>query len=153
MSYIDNNLLPDERSVFRTKKYLILFLVPAIFFLCSIAASAYMRSNAMLLPLEWAPWVVTLVFWAHAGLQYYFSEYAVTNKRILLREGFVYRHTAELQVATISQVNVEQSLLGQWLNYGSVGINAFGAVDFYHLVADPYGFQRCVNAQLAARTS
>lgn len=153
MSYIDRNLLPDERILFRTKKHLIIFLVPVLLTIFSLYATTYMLSNAILAPLVWTPWLVTLIFWAYSGLEYQFSNYAVTNKRIMMREGFFFRHTNEMRVNTISQVNVVQSLLGQILNYGTVSINAFGAFDAYPLISKPYQFQKQVNEQLDKLTS
>ena len=65
-----------------------------------------------------------------------------------MREGFFYRHTNETRLATISQINVNQSLLGQILNFGTVIINAFGAFDTFTMIAKPFLFQKYVNEQL-----
>lgn len=77
----------------------------------------------------------------------FFSEYAVTNKRVMMREGFFFRHTNEMRLSTISQVNVNQSLLGQLLNYGIVTLMAFGAQDSYTIISQPNQFQRYINQQ------
>lgn len=148
MSYIDRNLLPDERVLFRTKKHLIIFLFPVILLILTIYIVDYMHNDPILNKVEFVPWFVTLVYWAYVGLDYFFSEYAVTNKRVMMREGFFYRHSNEMRLATISQVNVDQSLLGQLLNYGTVSINAFGAFDSYSMVSHPFDFQKYVNQQL-----
>ncbi|MBX3709942.1 MAG: PH domain-containing protein [Gammaproteobacteria bacterium] len=148
MSYIERNLLPDEQILFRTKKHLILFAIPAILTILSIFVFNYMHSNFILVKFEWVPSVILLILWASVGLEYYFSEFAVTNKRVMMREGFFFRHTNEMRIRTISQVNVYQSLLGQMLDYGSVSINAFGVSDAYPMIASPFTFQRYVNEQL-----
>jgi uncharacterized membrane protein YdbT with pleckstrin-like domain len=148
MSYIDRNLLSDERIVFRTKKHLIIFLYPLIWTLFSFYATAYMYADPMLIKMAFAPWLIAAIFWSYAGLEYLTSEFAVTNKRVMMREGFFTRHTNEMRLASISQVNVDQSILGQILNYGMVSINAFGAFDAYSLIAKPFLFQKAVNEQL-----
>lgn len=148
MSYIDKNLLPDERILFRTKKHLIIFLPTLVLAIFSIVAFKYMHANQILQLVEWAPSVIVLLIGSSAGLNYLFSDFAVTNKRVMMREGFFFRHANELRLATISQVNIDQSLLGQILNYGTVSLNAFGAYDAYTMVADPFVFQRAVNEQL-----
>lgn len=148
MSYIDKNLLPDERILFRTRKHLIIFFFPVIWILFSFYATYYMSNNPALASLKWIPWLMAFIFWIYYWLQYYTSEFVVTNKRVMMREGFFNRHTTELRLATISQVNVEQSLIGQMLNYGVVSINAFGAADAFTLIDQPFGFQKCVNEQL-----
>jgi uncharacterized membrane protein YdbT with pleckstrin-like domain len=148
MSYIDNNLLPGERILFRTKKHLIIFFFPTVLLILSILASEYMKNNDILSVVAWVPPVILLLVWGHVGLDYWFSEYAVTNKRVMMREGFFIRHANEMRINTVSQVNVDQTLIGSMLNYGTVSINAFGAFDAYPLIANPFAFQKCVNQQV-----
>lgn len=148
MSYIDNNLLPNEQILFRTKKHFIIFFIPVVWTILALIAAMYMYDNPILSKLYWLPWIIAVVFWGYAWLEYQFSDFAVTDKRIMMREGFFTRHTNEMRIATISQVNVEQTLVGQLLNYGTVSINAFGAYDVYTLIAKPTQFQRMVNARI-----
>ncbi|HTM63459.1 MAG TPA: PH domain-containing protein [Gammaproteobacteria bacterium] len=148
MSYIDRNLLPEERILFRTKKHLIIFFIPVVWLIFSVYASDYMNANDLLQKLAWAPWALAALLWGSTALNYYFSDFAVTNKRVMMREGFFVRHTNELRLSAISQVNVDQSIFGQILNYGTLSINAFGAFDAYTVIARPYQFQRTVNQEM-----
>lgn len=66
----------------------------------------------------------------------------------MMREGFFFRHMAEIRLNTLSQINVDQSLLGQLLGYGIVSLNAFGAFDAFTMIARPIEFQKCANEQL-----
>ncbi len=148
MSYIDKNLLPGEQIMFRTRKHIILFLWPLAWTIFSGYASAYMLENPILYKLVWTPWVVAFIFWAHAFLEYITSEFVVTNRRVMMREGFFTRHSNEVRLAAISQVNIDQSIIGQLLNFGTVSLNAFGAFDAYPLIAKPFQFQKIVNEQV-----
>jgi uncharacterized membrane protein YdbT with pleckstrin-like domain len=148
MSYIDNNLLPGERIIFRTRKSKILFIWPLILAILSVMVSNYMMHNTILKTVVFAPWVVTGIFWVYSLLEYYTSEYAVTDKRVMMREGFFARHANEMRLTAISQVNVDQNLFGMMLNFGTVSINAFGAFDSYPQISYPFDFQRSVNQQL-----
>jgi uncharacterized membrane protein YdbT with pleckstrin-like domain len=148
MGYIDNNLLSDEQILFRTKKHIIIFFFPIVWAIFSVFAIIYMRNNLILAKLTWIPLLVTLFYWGYVSLDYVTSDFAVTNKRILMREGFFYRHTNETRLSAIARVNVDQSLLGQWLCYGMVSINAFGAFDVFPMVAYPIKFQKSVNEEL-----
>jgi uncharacterized membrane protein YdbT with pleckstrin-like domain len=148
MSYIDRNLLPGEQIKFRTKKHPIIFASALALTIFAVYAAPYMTNNPILHHLAWAPWLVALLIWAHKGSEFLTSEFAVTNKRVMMREGFFYRHTNEVRLTAISQVNVEQSILGQIMNYGVVSINAFGAFDAYALIARPFQFQQYVNAEV-----
>lgn len=148
MSYIDRNLLPDERILFRTKKHLIVFLYPLIMVVFSVYAANYMHNNQFLAKIDWLPGLAALIYGSAVAFDYFFSEYAVTNRRIMMREGFVFRHTNETRISSISQVNVYQNLLGQLLNYGSIVINAFGANDVFVTIDKPVLFQQMVNQEL-----
>ena len=148
MSYIDRNLLADERILFRARKHLVIFFLPAVWIIFCFFAWSYMAANPLLSKLVWLPWVLALFFFLYVWLEYIASEYVVTNRRIMMREGFFYRHTNETRLATISQINVNQSLLGQILNFGTVIINAFGAFDTFTMIAKPFLFQKYVNEQL-----
>jgi uncharacterized membrane protein YdbT with pleckstrin-like domain len=148
MSYIDRNLLSDERILFRVRKHYIIFFVPIVIALFSVYAANYMHNNLILAKLVFVPVLVALIVWAYVGLEYVTSEYAVTTKRVMMREGFFYRHANEVRLTTISQVKVDQSLLGQLLNYGTISINAFGAFDSFPLISHPFEFQKQVNQQL-----
>lgn len=148
MSYIDRNLLPDERIVFRTKKHWIIFFVPVVLMMLSCYLDPYLRQNDILVKIVLAPWVVTALLFGYYSLEYMTSEYAVTNKRVMMREGFFTRHSNEMRLNAISQVNVDQNLIGMALHYGTVSINAFGAFDSYPLINRPTLFQKFVNQQL-----
>ncbi len=148
MSYIDKNLLPNEKIIFRTKKHLIIFFYPVVLALVCLFTSDIMRSNPILATVQWAPWVVTLIFFFSVWLNYATSDFAITDKRVMMREGFFHRHANEIRISTISQVNVDQSLLGQLLGYGTVSLHTFGAFDAYTLIAKPDLFQKYVNGQL-----
>lgn len=148
MGYIDKNLLSDERILFRTKKHLIIFFYPIVWTILSSYAYVYMRENALLSQVAFAPWLVAAILWLYSWLEYVTSDFAVTNKRVMMREGFFTRHSNELRLAAISQVNINQSLIGQIMGYGDVAINAFGAFDTFTYISKPNDFQRHVNQQL-----
>lgn len=148
MSYIDNNILPDETIMFRTKKSLIIFFFPIVWTIVAIFAYAYMHTSPLLSKLEWIPWVIAIILMGNVWLDYMTSEFAVTNKRVMMREGFFTRRANQVRLSTISQVNVNQSLLGQLFNFGVVSINTFGAFDSYSMISKPFQFQSMVNGQL-----
>jgi len=52
-----------------------------------------------------------------------FEEFAVTNRRIITKHGIIRRDVAFLPLERIETVNVRQSLLGRFLNYGTVVVH------------------------------
>ena len=148
MTWIDRNLMPGETILFRTRKALIIFVVPVFILILAIMLSFYMSTSYTMSKAAWAPGVIALIYLSSSYLEFITSEFVVTNKRVIMREGFFYRHANELRLSTISQVNVEQGVLGQVFGFGDVSLNAFGVFDVFNMINDPFGFQRSVNEQL-----
>jgi hypothetical protein len=148
MTFLESQLLPDEKVLFKTKKHLIVFLNPLLFTLLAMAANIYMASNPILYRLQYLPWLMAAILWLHSGLIYLTSEFAITNKRIYMREGFFFIHTNIMRLSAVVDVAVRQSLLGQALHYGSLTVNALGSVDTFIDIADPEGFKRTLTIAL-----
>lgn len=148
MGYIAKHLLQDETILFFTRKHKIIFFYPIVLTLIAVNSYGYMVSNPILVKLAAVPFLIAAILWIYSGIEYVMSEYAVTNRRLLLREGFITRHVSELRLDAVAQVNVEQSLLGQLLGYGTIFINAFGAADVFTLIAGAEKFQRQINEQI-----
>lgn len=147
MGFIERNLLPDEQVIYRTKKHYIIFLAPA-FWTCVIFIF-YFNSNDYVQKAAFIPAIAALFYWAKELLNYYTSDFVVTTKRIIMKEGFFFRHTNETRLTTISNVTINQDLLGQALNYGTVLINSFGGeTDPFLQIASPLEFQKYALGQL-----
>jgi len=61
-----------------------------------------------------------LIFWLIAVLRYMTTELAITNKKIIAKFGFIKRDTIELLLPKVESIQVNQSIFGRMLNYGSV---------------------------------
>lgn len=147
MSYFEKNLLPDEQILYRTKKHFIIFFIPVIWTMITFFFS--INSNPFIVTLYWVPGLIAILAWANMGLNYLTSDFAVTNKRVMMKEGFFIRHANEMRLSTIANVAINQSLLGQLLNYGTVELNGFGGViDAFTLINRPLEFQKQVQMQL-----
>lgn len=74
-------------------------------------------------------------------------ELAVTNRRVLAKTGLIRRTTSELYLNRIEGVEVDQSLLGRVLGYGTVRVRGTGdQVAEVKSVKDPLGFKKAVFA-------
>lgn len=154
MSYIDKLLLADEKIIYRTKKHIIIFLTPTILtillflFYKNIYIGTLFGSTVneiMLLPA-----VAVLIVWLNILLNYVTSDFIVTTKRVIMKEGFFFRHMNETQLRTISNVTVNQTLAGQLLNYGTICINTFGGDnDPFSTITSPNAFQKYLQMQLS----
>jgi uncharacterized membrane protein YdbT with pleckstrin-like domain len=146
MSYVDRNLLQGEEVIYRARLHLVIFALPA-----SIAALG------LILAVVVASWIVAFVFLVLAivvafprYIRFVSSEFAVTNRRVIVKVGLVYRRTLELVLAKVETVGVEQSIMGRVLNYGTIVVTGTGGTkEPFRDIANPLEFRRRVQSQLA----
>lgn len=149
--YFDNNLLKEEKILFRTRKHVIIFLMPIFWTL--IYLFFWLNPNEYIHMIAFIPAILMFLSWGNEGLNYMTSDFVVTNKRILMKEGFFFRHINETRLSTIANVTVNQSLLGQLLDYGTVWINTFGGEsDPFMQISHPNLFKKSLQQQLDSLT-
>ncbi len=54
------------------------------------------------------------------------TEIAVTDRRVILKRGLIWRHTVEMNMQKIESVDVDQTIAGRIFNYGDVTIRGTG---------------------------
>ena len=97
-NYVNNNLISGEIVKYETSYHWIIFI-----------------SLKSLFTLFTAP-IIDL--WT--------DEFAITNKRVIVKTGLIRRKTVELNLTKIESVNVNQSILGRILGFGSIQIVGTG---------------------------
>ncbi len=76
-------------------------------------------------------------------VEYLTSEFAITNKRIIIKQGFVSRRTMELNLNKVESVSVDQSIPGRILNYGSITVLGTGGTrERFANLAAPLEFRK-----------
>ena len=96
-------------------------------------------------------WVI-LISWrslftllVHPLLERLSSEFAVTNKRVIWKEGIISRTTGEMTLGKIENVQVEQGVLGRILNYGTVALVGTGGTrESFDLIGAPLRFRKAI---------
>lgn len=114
-SYANKHLIKDETVAFETKLHWVIF-----FSLKSI-------------------FTLTIYAW----LKRWLSEFVITNRRIVIKEGFIARRTFEMNLSKIETVNVDQTVMGRMLNFGSITIIGTGGTkETFHNIARPMDFRK-----------
>lgn len=54
------------------------------------------------------------------------TEFVVTNLRVIYKRGLISRHTVEMNISKVETVDVEQTVLGRMLDYGTVLVRGTG---------------------------
>ncbi len=159
MSYIESNLLDDEHLVHQAHLHWIIFikaifwliiailiylLVPPLYYSPTGAAPIPIHKIALLIPI-----IFTLTYAMGAQIRYRTSEFGITDKRIMIKLGFLRRYTFENFLQKVESIQVYQSLLGRILNYGSIIIHGTGGSrEVYALLNDPLLFRKMAQEQI-----
>ena len=70
--------------------------------------------------------VLAVLSFVHGWFQRWITEIAVTDRRVIYKRGFINRHTIEMNMDKVATVDVDQSVLGRLLNYGTVTVQGTG---------------------------
>jgi uncharacterized membrane protein YdbT with pleckstrin-like domain len=70
--------------------------------------------------------VIGLVLLGRAWFDWWTTEIAVTDRRVIYKTGFIQRNTTEMHMDKVESVEVKQSVLGRILDYGHVEIRGVG---------------------------
>ena len=154
MGYIEKNLITGERIVFRTGKHWIVLLAPALFGgflvylgLFMLIAAKDDRTTGMALFIAGCG---ALVF-ALAVMSRNATQMAVTNKRVIVKDGVLRNRTIELLLPKVESIDVDRSLLGRMLGYGSIIVRGTGGTtEPFSRVLSPLEFRRQVQQQSEA---
>lgn len=144
MSYVQRNLLDKEQVLFQTGKHWIVFF-PVVVWLCLayLIYWSYLEDSLALIPLAFSAW-----FFLIALIDFFFSEYAVTNLRIFMKEGLFWRTSVETMLTSVAKSELQQSILGQILGYGLLIVFGFGGSNRFSNIRHPELFQKQLNIQL-----
>jgi uncharacterized membrane protein YdbT with pleckstrin-like domain len=163
MSYVNSVLQPGERVIMRGHLHwivywqAILFLVLGIALVASEPAGAW---NGMLRSATAIAFGVLFVLsFAHAWFIRWITEIAVTDRRIIYKRGFINRHTEEMNMDKVASVDVDQSILGRVLDYGTIHVLGTGGaqsvddgnrargIEHLHLIASPLALRNAITAK------
>jgi len=149
MSYIESQLLPNERIVARTARNKIVLVLPMLFAVLFAAATVVSVVSHQAVAFVVVPLVIALVIGASAWLTYKSADFAVTTSRLILKQGLISRRTLELQLNKVEAVNVDQSLFGRMLGYGTLRVSGTGGTkEVFSVVNHPDAFRNAVQAQI-----
>jgi uncharacterized membrane protein YdbT with pleckstrin-like domain len=147
MGFIDGNLLQGEHVVFRTRLHWKLMIGPLLFSIATWLPVAWMLSqdrwnNLVLI----APGLGLLVLLA-AFIRRQSSDFAVTNKRVVMKIGVLSTRSVELLLSKIESITVNQSLAGRMLGYGEIVVTGSGGTEeTFADIQAPLDFRRAVQS-------
>jgi uncharacterized membrane protein YdbT with pleckstrin-like domain len=142
-SYVHSNLIDGEQVVYETSIHPIVFLGPGVVIVLGIGlGAAYSPAGGV------AVLAMGALMLAGAWIRQWASEFAVTNKRVIIKVGFISRRTIEINMSKVESVEVNQDIFGRMFNYGAITvIGTGGTKEPFDLINDPLAFRRAVQSQ------
>ena len=149
MSYVEKHLMPGEQIEYRVNLHWLVFILPILLLIAAIWLYSLGGNFAKFLALILI--VGVLVTGLIAVIERRTSEFAVTNKRVLIKTGLIRRRSLETLLSKIESIGVAQTLVGRILGFGTIVISGTGgSKEPFHRIADPMMFRRRVQEQIAA---
>jgi uncharacterized membrane protein YdbT with pleckstrin-like domain len=149
MSYIDRHLLPGEVVTYRTRLHWKLFVVPVLIALLMAAAIVWALSASKTL-YAIPPAAIAVVVLFLAWIRRHSSEFAVTNKRVIIKLGVTTTRSMELLLTKVEGITVTQSLMGRMFGYGEIVVTGSGGTqEPFDDIQSPLDFRQAVQAATA----
>ena len=147
MGYVESNLLPNEQITYRAKLHRIIYALPAIVlviaFLVGLGGGGRIAGVAI--------GVIAFVLFLPPWIRSASSEFAITDKRVLIKVGLIRRHSLELLLQKVEGIGVDQGILGRILGYGTITVAGVGGTkEAFRMISNPLEFRRQVQASLAS---
>jgi uncharacterized membrane protein YdbT with pleckstrin-like domain len=152
--YIDDILQPGEKVLYSTNAHWIFYLPAIAAWIVAavlLVLSRMTTTESLILVCVAAAVVVAvvaLVLSAKAWFHRWTTETDVTNLRVVHKTGFIKRRTFEMSLDKVESVDVNQSILGRILNYGSVTVRGVGeGAETIETIAAPLDFRNHITAR------
>ncbi|HKW35449.1 MAG TPA: PH domain-containing protein [Candidatus Acidoferrum sp.] len=160
MGYIEQNLIPGETVLYKTRLHWIVFMRPLIvgLLLGSIGlvftVGGYEASGKDVsyggMILIGVLLILAAAISIGAGLiKKKATEVAVSNRRVVIKSGFMARKTIEVALSKVESVGVDESAFGRMLGYGDVIVRGTGGTtESFTRIANPEELSRRVQGQI-----
>jgi uncharacterized membrane protein YdbT with pleckstrin-like domain len=154
MRYVRRVLQPGETIVYSTKLHWLVYINAILLgIVCVILIGAAIATNDnqnLSLALVIAAILFALLALAaalRAFIRRATTELAVTDHRVIYKTGLLSRHTIEMNRDKVESVDVDQSLLGRILGYGTVIVRGTGgSLEPMRNIGDPLTFRTHITA-------
>lgn len=154
MSLTKENLFKGERIVYTTSLHWIIFAESIGYLLLGLVI-LYYRSKYI----EFLGSVSTLISYLSYAVIFFglfrfllelirlrSSVFVVSTQRIIIRVGVLKRTSTAMPLSKIESIEIDQTILGRMLDYGSIHITGTGTAESkFDLINNPYRFRRKID--------
>jgi uncharacterized membrane protein YdbT with pleckstrin-like domain len=150
MGYIEQNLMQGEQIRYYTKLHWIIFIFPILLIIIGICLALVFSLHSTALIIGTLFFLVGILFGVPRFITYKTSEFAVTNKRVLIKVGFIKRHSLELLLQKVEGIGVDQDISGRIFGYGTIIVTGTGGTkEPFKKIANPLEFRKQVQQSIS----
>ena len=149
-SYTESQLLPGERIKYQARLHILPFL-PAYLAggILAIAGTIGLGLQVWWLAIVGFALAIPILAWTYIARTT--SEFSITDRRVVIKVGWIRRRTHETMLTKVETIGVEQSLIGRLLDYGTIVVVGTGGTEEpFRNIAKPLEFRRQVQAQITS---
>jgi uncharacterized membrane protein YdbT with pleckstrin-like domain len=142
MSYIGDNLIPNEKIILTGKMHWFIYAYGLLLFSLGILFSDAPPETATWY-IKWLLGISGVFHLIRSRILQSTTELAITSKRILVKRGFIKRSTIEIAHSKVESIRVQQGFFGRIFDFGTViifGTGGAGAV--LNFISQPMGFRK-----------
>ncbi len=138
MSYIEENLLPGEKLLHKALIHWIIYVPGIVFVLLGFVFYVATRNVVAGVVI-----LVGLGVLAKCHINRMNTEFAVTNKRIMAKIGWLARAGMDISHSKIESIIMDQTAWGRIFNYGTLTIHGTGSgIEAIGNIEDPLAFRK-----------
>ena len=154
MRYVRRVLQPGETIAYATKLHWIIYLRTILLLIVGVilvgAAISTSDNQNLSLALAIAALIFALLALSTglgALIRRATTELAVTDHRVIYKTGLLARHTIEMNLDKVESVDVDQTLLGRIVGYGTIIVRGTGgSLEPIRNIGDPLTFRSHITA-------
>jgi uncharacterized membrane protein YdbT with pleckstrin-like domain len=147
MSFIQKNLMNGENLVYSAKLHWVVFLPPILFLIMALAIFTAGGRTALVGGFFMLLSILTGIA---SFITYSTSEFGITNKRVIVKSGFIRTSSVEVLLSKVEGIQVNQGFWGRFFGYGSLVVSGTGGTkDPFHKISNPLEFRRKAQEQIA----
>ena len=152
MNYVRRVLQPGETITHATRLHSVIFLPAILWFAAAIVlliAALTLDGDLRVGGEALAAFAAIFGLWTGtpALIRRATTELAVTDRRVIYKSGVLARHTLEMNRSKVESVDVDQSVLGRMLDFGTIVVRGTGgSLEPIRMVGDPLSFRSHITA-------
>jgi uncharacterized membrane protein YdbT with pleckstrin-like domain len=155
MNYVRSILQPNERIVMIGRLHWIIYRHAIMLLIVGIALLLIENNLVGANTRSYVIGVTAAVFGVAIAISFirawfiqWITELAITDRRVIYKRGFISRHTVEMNMDKVESVDVDQSLIGRLLDYGTINVHGTGeGFESLKGVAHPLALRSAITAK------